>query len=50
MEMLLALVVFGVLGAITIYGYLSGERSARERDRGNNGQNRPMSGTSSFNQ
>ena len=47
MEMLLALVVFGVLGAITIYGYLSSERSARERERGDYSQNRPMSGTSS---
>jgi type II secretory pathway pseudopilin PulG len=35
MEIILAIVVFGVLGAITIYGYRDSERAARERSRGN---------------
>lgn len=34
MELLLGLVVFGALGAITIYGYMQSERAARERARG----------------
>lgn len=47
MEQLLALVVFGILGAITIYGYMSSQKSAHERDRGDFSQERPMAMTSS---
>lgn len=34
MEIILALVVFGGLGALMVYGYRNSEQSARERHRG----------------
>jgi hypothetical protein len=47
MEQILALAAFGMLGAITIAGFLSTERGARERNRlarrDPDGANRPQS-------
>jgi type II secretory pathway pseudopilin PulG len=45
MELLLALVVFGILGAICVYGYSSSSRASREMARGHT-QERPMAGVS----
>ncbi len=46
MEQLLAIVVFGILGAITVFGYISSQRSARERSRGDFQSGHVMAGTS----
>jgi hypothetical protein len=44
MEQLLAFVGFGLLGLITLYGYVSSMRAARETERGGLAQDRPMAG------
>lgn len=47
MELLLALVVFGVLGAITLSGLAGSMRTSREIEhRGASRQDRPMAGVS----
>jgi hypothetical protein len=45
MELLFALIVFGILGAICVYGYSSNSRASREIARGGP-QERPVVGVS----
>lgn len=44
MEQLIGLVVFAILGAITLYGFVSSNRASRTP--GRTDQNRPMAGVS----
>jgi type II secretory pathway pseudopilin PulG len=47
METLLAFVVFGVLGAITLYGYSTSRHASQEiARRGATSEDRPMAGVS----
>jgi hypothetical protein len=45
MEILLAIVVFGILGVVTLYGYGSSNRASRRS--GRPGQDRPAAGVTS---
>lgn len=42
MELILAILIFGLLGAFTIYGYRQSEQSARERERGDYSRDHPV--------
>jgi hypothetical protein len=47
MELLLAFVVFGILGAITLYGYSTSRQASRDIERrGASREDRPMAGVS----
>jgi hypothetical protein len=47
MELFLALVVFGILGAITVYGYTTSNQASRDIERrGASREDRPMAGVS----
>ena len=46
MEQLLAIVIFGILGLISVYGFFTSMRAVQENDRGGITSERPMAGVS----